>query len=214
MAATEAPRQKLTAKGLATRERIVGAATRLIYEQGVQNTNNEQVRREAGVSGSQLSRHFPTKDSLVRAVIARRADSVVRAHRVPALGRLDSFAALRLWADSYVQRADMYRGGCSFGSLASETVKTDPVFRDAVAEGFERWEDLFREGLGLMRDRGELRQDADPARLTHLLMAAFQGGMLLDQAAGDVTPLRDALDGALAYVESFATARGRAARTA
>jgi hypothetical protein len=38
-------------------------------------------------------------------------------------------------------------------------------------------------------------------------MAAFQGGMLLAQIARDAAPLRDALDGALAYVETFATAR-------
>lgn len=43
-----------------------------------------------------------------------------------------------------------------------------------------------------------------PAALAHLLTAAFQGGALPDQAAEDSTPLRDALHGALAYIESFA----------
>lgn len=198
---------KLTAKGRATRERIIEAAAALIYEHGVQNTNNEQVREAAGVSGSQLTRHFPTKESLVRAVIAWRADAILAAHRIPQLGELDSFAALRLWADSYIERQDMCRGGCSYGSLAGEALKADPGQRGLVAEGFERWEELFRAGLAKMRERGELRPEADPAALTHLLMAAFQGGMLLDQAAGDVTPLRNALYGALAYIESFAAAR-------
>jgi len=101
----------------------------------------------------------------------------------------------------------MCRGGCSYGSLAGETLKADPEQRGLVAEGFERWEQLFRAGLAKMRERGELRAEADPEALTHLLMAAFQGGMLLDQAAGDVTPLRNALHAALAYVESFAAAR-------
>lgn len=196
---------KLTARGRATRERIIMAAADLIYEQGVQNTNNEQIRQAAGVSGSQLTRHFPTKESLVRAVIASRADAIVALHKIPQLGRLDTFEALHLWADSYIERQDMCRGGCSFGSLAGEAMKADDAVRPDVAEGFERWEDLFRAGLRAMRERGDLRADADPDQLTHLLMAAFQGGMLLDQAAGDVTPLRDALYGALAYVESFAT---------
>ena len=35
-------------------------------------------------------------------------------------------------------------------------------------------------------------------------MAAFQGGMLLSQAAQDVTPPRDALDAAIDHVASFA----------
>ncbi|MGH3671547.1 MAG: TetR/AcrR family transcriptional regulator [Pseudonocardiaceae bacterium] len=200
---TPAPR-KLTPKGLATRARIVEAAAVLIYSHGVQGTNNEAVRRAAGVSGSQLSHYFPDKESLVRTVIAWRADSVIRLHRIPQLGRLDTFDALRMWADSYIEREEVCRGGCSFGSLASEIMKTDFDVRGDLAAGFDRWEDLFRQGLGALRQRGDLRRDADPDHLTHVLMAAFQGGMLLTQAAQDVGPLRDALNGALAYVASFA----------
>ncbi|MFF4554419.1 TetR/AcrR family transcriptional regulator [Streptomyces sp. NPDC001422] len=199
--------QKLTAKGLATRERIVRAAAELMYEHGAQNTNNEQVREAAGVSGSQLTRHFPTKESLVRAVLAWQADSIVARHQAPELGELDSFAALRRWADSYIASQDMVRGGCTFGSLAAEVVKAEPAHQDTVAHGFKRWQELFQHGLSKMRQRGDLRPEADPAALAHLLTAAFQGGALLDQAAGDSTPLRDALYGALAYAESFAAER-------
>ncbi|MGH1551236.1 TetR/AcrR family transcriptional regulator [Streptomyces sp. L7] len=124
---SEAPARKLTAKGLATRERIVRAAAELMYEHGAQNTNNEQIREAAGVSGSQLTRHFPTKESLVRAVLAWQADGIVARHQVPELGELDSFAALRRWADSYIASQDMMRGGCTFGSLAAEVVKTEPL---------------------------------------------------------------------------------------
>jgi hypothetical protein len=49
--------------------------------------------------------------------------------------------------------------------------------------------------------------DADPEQLAHTLMAAFQGGMLLTQAARDITPLRNALLGAIAHVESYASRR-------
>jgi hypothetical protein len=54
-----------------------------------------------------------------------------------------------------------------------------------------------------MRERGQLRPDADPDQLIYLLTAAFQGGMLLTQATRDVQPLRAALSAALAHVESF-----------
>jgi AcrR family transcriptional regulator len=196
--------RKLTAKGEVTRARVTAAAAELIYERGVQNTSNEQVREAAGVSGSQLNRHFPTKDDLVGAVIALRSETIRGRQRFPGLGDMDSFAALRRWADSYIEAKEMLRGGCSFGSLAAEVVKTEPAHRDALAEGFSRWVETFRQGLAAMRDRGELRPEADPAALAHLLAAAFQGGMLLDQTAVDTIPLRDALNGALAYIESFA----------
>lgn len=43
-----------------------------------------------------------------------------------------------------------------------------------------------------MRERGDLREDADPEQLADTLAAAFQGGMLLDEAYGNAEPLRAA----------------------
>src|ERR1700761_8293845 len=95
---------RLTAKGRATRERIVAVAAGLMHEHGVGGTSIEDVRRAAGVSGSQITHYFTDKHSLVRAVIAWQADTVIELHRQPALGKLDSFGALRLWADLHVER--------------------------------------------------------------------------------------------------------------
>ncbi|MGW3444550.1 TetR family transcriptional regulator C-terminal domain-containing protein [Streptomyces sp. NPDC001076] len=123
------------------------------------------------------------------------------------MGELDSVAALRRWADSCIASQDMLRGGCTCGSLASEVVKTDPSHRDAVADGFERWQALFRRGPGKMRERGELRPEADPAALAHLLTAAFQGGRCWITRSASPPPLRNALYGALDCIESFAAER-------
>jgi len=196
---------KLTRKGQATRERILKCAADLIYRHGVQGTSNDTLRRAAGVSGSQLAHYFPDKESLVRATLDWRAESMMGLRQVPPRGPLDSIAALRAWADSYLGRPEVVTGGCSFGSLAAEVLKSDLDVRDAVAEGFARWRAQFREGLAAMLDRGQLRPDADPDQLATSLMAAFQGGLLLTQAARDLQPLREALDGAIAYAESYTT---------
>lgn len=58
-----------------------------------------------------------------------------------------------------------------------------------------------------MRDRGDLRPDADPEVLSHSLVSAMQGGILLSQTLRRVQPLRDALSEAVARVESFAADR-------
>jgi hypothetical protein len=86
-------------------------------------------------------------------------------------------------------------------------MKTDLEVHDEIAAGFDRWREVFRSGLHAMRDRHELRRTADPDQLATVLMAAFQGGMLLTQAARDAAPLREALYGAIAYVESYAPRR-------
>ncbi|MFL6052937.1 MAG: TetR/AcrR family transcriptional regulator [Actinoallomurus sp.] len=48
-----------------------------LLQGGVRATNNEQLRRAAGVSESQLNHYFPTKESLVLAVIAWQAERVL-----------------------------------------------------------------------------------------------------------------------------------------
>lgn len=203
MSATR-PAAPLTAKGSATRDRIVAVAGELIYRGGIGGATNPAVRSAAGISGSQLSHYFPEKESLVRAVIAWRAEQVAGLSRVSPSGGLDSLAALRRWADSWTQREEAWQGGCRFGALASEVLKSDLDLKDDVAAGFARWKAIFRDGLTAMRAQGELRADADPGRLASVLLAAFQGGMLLAQAEHSVAPLSAALDGAVAYISSFA----------
>ncbi|GAB2867255.1 TetR/AcrR family transcriptional regulator [Actinoallomurus bryophytorum] len=198
---------RLTPKGRATRQRIIEAAADLIFERGVARTSIEDVRKAAGVSGSQMTHYFTDKRSLIRAVIAWQADTVVELHRQPALDELATFDALYLWAEINVQRQleAHCAGGCRFGSLAGELAEHDGDTRTDLARGFERWEELFRHGLHTMRDRGDLRADADPDELALGLLTALQGGMLMTQTKRDVAPLVAVLNGMLAHVRSFAT---------
>jgi AcrR family transcriptional regulator len=204
----------LTPKGRATRARIITMAAELIFEHGVAGTSIEDVRKAAGVSGSQMTHYFADKRSLIRAVIAWQADTVVGLHQQPSLGGLDTFDSLRLWAELNIERQKEHdcRGGCSFGSLAGELAESDPDTRADLAVGFDRWERVFQEGLRAMLDRGELRPDADPDQLAAALLAALQGGMLLTQTKRDTFPLEAVLGAMLAYIESFATERPLAKR--
>jgi AcrR family transcriptional regulator len=197
---------RLTPKGRATRDRIVRAAADLIFRQGAVGTSIDDVRKAAGVSGSQMTHYFRDKRSLVRAVIAWQAGTVIGLHEQPALGRLDSFEALDLWAELNIarQRELNCEGGCSFGSLAGELAMSDAETRADLADGFVRWETLFRRGLTAMRDRGDLRPDADPAELGAALLASLQGGLLLAKTTRDLRLLEAALKTALDHVRSYA----------
>jgi AcrR family transcriptional regulator len=195
--------QKLTDKGQATRARILEHAAELIYTKGVHATNNEQLRRAAGISGSQLNHYFPTKESLVLAVIEWQAERVLTFHRSERFTHFESLDSLREWAGFYIAYERSYQEGCSLGSLASEIIKTDLDVRTQLANAFEQWTDIFRDGLERMQRLGHINADADPTRLAHLLLSAFQGGMLLAQIARDITPLKNALQAATDYVQTF-----------
>jgi len=196
---------KLTGRGQATRARILEHAAELIYTNGVHATNNEQLRRAAGVSGSQLNHYFPTKESLVLAVIAWQAERVLTFHRSEQFAGFDNLDTFRSWADFYIGYERAYREGCTLGSLASEIIKTNLDVHDELASAFEQWRAIFRDGIERMRQLGRIRAEADPTQLANLLLAAFQGGMLLAQVAHSIDPLRDALHTAIDHLQTFCT---------
>ncbi len=195
---------KLTAKGQATRARILRHAADLIYAHGVQATNNDAVRSAAGISGSQLTHYFPTKEALVHGVIDWQAGSILEFHRSEEFGGFDTIEAFQAWADFYVLTGRPFEDGCSLGSLAGELIKSDLDVHDALAHAFQQWRDIFAEGLERMQQQGRISSSAEPVRLANMLLAAYQGGILLAQIAQDIAPLRDALYAAVDYVRTFA----------
>jgi TetR/AcrR family transcriptional repressor of nem operon len=195
----------LTRKGQATRERILEAATELIGRRGVAGTSTEDVRKAAGVSGSQLYHYFDSKQALIRAVVTRQAEAPLVPGR-PIMGALDSFDALQAWADAAVdhQRHSGGRGACSLTSLAGELGPADEETREDLCNGFQRWRSLVHDGLQAMRERGDLRPEADLDELAMALLAALQGGNLLSQTLRSADPMRASMNAALAYIRSFA----------
>jgi len=119
------------------RQRILVAADRLFYGNGITNVGVQQLVDEAEVTRVTFYRHFPSKDDLVLAYLQDRA---VRAHE--AVGGLlaqydgDPRGALHAWAVAVTQDGviDEYRG-CTFVNAAAEYGDPDhPVRRAAIAQ--------------------------------------------------------------------------------
>jgi TetR/AcrR family transcriptional regulator, transcriptional repressor for nem operon len=191
------PTTPTTEKGRRTRERIVRAAAELIAENGAAGVSLDDVKARTGASRGQLYHYFEDRDDLVRAVVAATSDAVL-ASQDELLAQLDTWAGIDRWFDALV--ADQVeceaRGGCPIGSLAGQLAERDPLARDAIADGLNRWEAHLRAGLERMRAAGKLRRHADPAALATATMASLQGGLLLTQVRRDPEQLRIALDAA------------------
>jgi TetR/AcrR family transcriptional regulator, transcriptional repressor for nem operon len=186
-----------TAKGRATRERIVQAAAKLVAEKGAAGMSLDDVRARTGASRSQLYHYFEDRDDLVHAVIDVTAEAVLDSQG-ELLDHLDSWAGIDRWIDMLVQdQIDRQaRGGCPIGCLVGQLAETDPDARAAIVAGLERYEAHLRNGLTRMKARGKLRKDADPAALAIATMASMEGGLLLTQVRRDPHQLRIALNAA------------------
>ena len=199
--------RSLTARGAATRARIVEAAADLIYAHGVERTSLDDVMAASGVSKSQLYHYFADKDALVLEVIARQTERVLDAQR-PHLEALDSLPALKAWRNVILRLNKAAQGkGCPLGSLASELANDSEPARKRLAESFSMWRDRIENGLAKMRERGELSASADPHDLALALLSAVEGGLLLAKTTHSSRPLELSLDMAIDHVARHMIAR-------
>jgi TetR/AcrR family transcriptional repressor of nem operon len=196
----------LTTRGGRTRQRILEAAAELIHEHGAAATTIQEVRGAAEVSASQLYHYFSDKQALVRAVVAYQGARLVAGQEA---AEINSLQSLRRWRDQLFVHPDQILGGCPLGALGSELADTDPAGRVLAAHEFARWQASIADALKRMGEHGELRSDANTDDLAVALLAALQGGLLLSHITKSTRPLRQALDGMIAVIETNRAAAPR-----
>ena len=197
-------RPRLTARGAATRERIIDGAASLIYEWGAASTSLDDIMAATRTSKSQLYHYFADKDALLLEVIRRQLGRVIAGQETE-LREFRSWEGMQRWRDHMVEvtRVTGGVGGCPLGSLASELADRSEPARQVLTTCFTEWEAYLVDGFSAMREDGLLSPQADPAELAVTVMTALQGGLLLAQTTRDVRPLELALDMAIAHAERY-----------
>jgi AcrR family transcriptional regulator len=200
--------RRLTAKGRATRDRILQVAAELILREGLSTLNMDALRRAASVSGSQLAHYFADKQALIRAVVVRQIHVVLDFHRQPKLGALNTFDDFERWIDlnmRYLRRIG-YSGTPTYHALAGQLGKSDSATRETLASGYWQWIELLERAIQQMKDRGLVVARADPRRLALVIVSAHQGGATLAFTYQADWPHADAVRFAVNYLRMFATA--------
>lgn len=113
----------------AARDRILATADRLFYEEGIHAVGIQRIVAESKVTRVTLYRHFPSKDELVSAYLARRAeydhdqvDGIIDAHADDPRAALTELAAV-LTRDDF----GAMRRGCPFINASAEFAGSHPA---------------------------------------------------------------------------------------
>ncbi|MEV5012903.1 TetR/AcrR family transcriptional regulator [Streptomyces sp. NPDC004227] len=200
--------KELTAKGRATRARIVEGAALVLRERGIEQATLEDVMARTATSKSQLFHYFPTgKDELLLAVAEFEADQVLN-DQMPYLGCLDSPEAWQQWRDVTVQRYEEQGDRCPLGSLTLYLGRSTPGARAVVVTLMHRWQESLAAGIRAMQTAGHLPAEMDVDERAASLLAAIQGGVTILQSTGDARHLRAALDVAIADLRRYEEAPG------
>lgn len=173
--------------GPATRERIVDAAARLFYANGLRAVSADRITAEVGVTKVTFYRHFPTKEDLIVAYLERRAAwerEAVAGARTAAPGHPSD--AFRLIANGIgLESCSPGFRGCPFINAAAEYADADHPVR-LVVDSHRRW---FKDTIKEMLDEMAV---PDPSRIADQLVMLRDGAMVSGYL-GDATTIADAL---------------------
>jgi AcrR family transcriptional regulator len=199
-----------TAKGAATRSRIIDAAAQLIHERGIASVGINDVRAASSTSHGQIAHYFPDgRAELLRAVVERQARQALD-DQGPELQALDSWESWQRWRDHLlaVHTARGAAGGCPLGSLVPQLAENDPDAARLMEAGYDTWAAAFERGIAAMRRNGDLAADTDARQLAAAILSLTQGGLVLMQASRSVERLRQSLDAALRLLRQCSPGAG------
>lgn len=186
--------QNLTAKGRATRRRIIEGAATEIRERGVALTTLEDIMTRTCTSKSQLFHYFPGgREQLMLAVAAFESQTVIE-DQEPHLSALTSWAAWQRWRDVVVERYRRQGQNCPIAVLMSEVGRTTAGAQAITAELMAKWHNAIATGIRSMQQQGKIAGRVDADRSAAALLAGVQGGVGIMLATGDLSYLEAALD--------------------
>jgi AcrR family transcriptional regulator len=198
--------KKITARGRATRQRIIEATGEQILAAGIGGTTLDTVRAATLTSKSQLFHYFPGgKTELVREVATWEGQQLLEAQE-PFIHDLSTWESWNAWRAALV---DYYLGlgrwACPIGSLATQAAMTDPDLEAFFNASMAQWRDTLAAGVAKMQAGGRIDDAVDPQRIAVVILAAIQGGLVLSQPMRSAWPLEAALDSALEPLHQAAT---------
>lgn len=171
---------------LPPRERILNAAYELFSQRGIRDVGVEEIMARSGVAKATLYRHFPSKDALVLAFLARREQrwtlGMVEAGARDR-GRTPEERLLALFDvfDEWFHRDDF--DGCSFVNVLLEMRWGHPLGQASI-----QYLENIRAIVRSMAEEAGLRDTDSFARSWHILMK----GSIISAAEGDADAARRA----------------------
>lgn len=198
----------LMRKGERTRRRIVERAAPVFNTRGYFGTSMNELARETELEKGGIYGHFASKEELAVASF-EYASGVVRERFEAALAKKEG-AMNRLFAIIDVlggmTEDPPVAGGCPVLNTAVESDDTNPVLKQRAREAMEGWlrliGNIVKEGVRT----GEL--DADPRETASVVIAAFEGALMMSKLCDDPAHMRRAVDHLKVYLVSLAKTRG------
>jgi AcrR family transcriptional regulator len=196
MAAPEPPPAK---KRSEARERLLAAASRLFYAEGINSVGIERIIKEGQVTLATFYRHFPSKVDLVVAYLHGAHDHIAAraTEQAETLQGRDLVRAIGDDVTSQIRHA-AFRG-CAFLNAASEFEDPQSPVRQVVAEHRQWYYQLLRRAF---EDAGH-QLPANAARHFVMLRDGAMSAAYLDTPTTAIRTFTRGVDGLIRTIDTI-----------
>lgn len=176
----------MKSKSTLSRERILESARELILNRGYSAMTVDAVCQSAGITKGGFFHHFPSKDALGEAVLAKFwRDVEDRQEAAPFREAVDPIQYLEGYLDHAIEsyQDPQLQKGCMLAIFTVELAESnEPLFRSA-SRYFDQWRAEVK-GM-LTRASSHAQCNIDVQAWCDLYIATLEGAMLLTKAHND-----------------------------
>lgn len=195
----------LTAKGTATRQRILEGSAEYLRGSDAGDATLDDIRAITRTSKSQLFHYFPGgKEEIFLEVARLEADRVLEDQQ-PHLGSLDSWAAWERWRKAVIGRYKLQGPNCPLASLMNQ-VGNVPGAGEVSTTLLRNWQDYVERGIVTMQAKGEINPNLNARRTAGAVIAGIQGGVVVLRTTGRTDHLEAILNLLIAHLRNSKSA--------
>jgi AcrR family transcriptional regulator len=183
-----------TAKGRATRQRIIEAAALELRERGARATTLEGICVRSRTGKGQLFHLFPRGRSELMRAVAESESERVFTNQQPYLETLGSAESWRRWRDGTLQDFRDEGRSCPLALLIVELGAENTGTREVAEQLTARWQKSLVEGISRGQQLGDIDGKVDAEEAAAALVTAIQGGIVMLLATESAFHLESALN--------------------
>ncbi|MGV6857742.1 MAG: TetR/AcrR family transcriptional regulator [bacterium] len=191
--------KSLSAKGVATKEKILRTADELFYLHGYNATGLDAIIGSAGVTKGNFYYYFKSKEALAVDTLDWHFDTtkaeIQASLATKKIGPRDTlFAVLDVIRDRQQRQNEAgHLSGCFFGNFTLELSTNSSKVREKLDSIFSHYRKTFAELITLAQQQGEVSPHLDPAKEAQMVLSLVEGALLLDKARQAPQALDDAI---------------------
>ena len=182
------------------REKIVQAATDLLFEVGYEAMSPGKVLARSGAGQGSLYHHFSGKKELARTALDEVAERLKS--DLLELFESDMFSPVEK-LDQYLAKSRVGLNGCKLGRLSNEKAFCDDELRVPLQLYFQFALEQVRAQILKAIDEGVYPASTPVDAIAHLVVAAVQGGYVLAKSTNDTSAVNISTSGARALLKAY-----------